>query len=112
MTESIQSNYFPIQWRAYAMPMLLGAAIGLVAISIFVFGADNPDPSWPSNWQVKPLILTPIITAMGGAGVAFLAPMRRQSGWVMALGYVMSIVGFAVALWIGIVLGLNGTMWD
>ncbi len=111
-TERINSGYVPIQWGTYAKAMLIGAAIGLLAISIFVFGVDSPNPAWPNNWQVKPLLLTPFVAAMGGAFFAFLAPMRRQSGWVMALGYVMSIFGFVVALWMGIILGLNGTMWN
>lgn len=112
MTESINLTYFPIQWGAYVKPMLVGAAIGLVVISIFVFGADNYDPTWPSNWRVKPLIMTPIIAAIAGAFFAFMRPMRKRGGWVTALGYIISIVGFVAICWIGIVLGLNGTMWD
>lgn len=112
MTERINSGYVPIQWGFYAKAMLIGAAIGLLGISFFVFGVDNPDPAWGPNWMVKPLIVTPVVAAMGGAFFAFLTPMRRQSGWVMALGFVMSIFGFLIALWMGFILGLNGTMWN
>ena len=50
-----------------AAPMLIGAGIGLLVISFFVFGVDNPDAEWGKLWRIRPLIVTPVAGAMGGA---------------------------------------------
>jgi hypothetical protein len=45
-------------------PILTGAGIGLIAISYFVFGADEPKPEWGKLWMIKPLIMVPLAGAM------------------------------------------------
>ncbi|MBD3581207.1 potassium transporter KefB [Flavobacterium selenitireducens] len=101
-----------IEPRRFALFALAGAVVALGVISLFVFGADNPNPDWPANWKVKPLLLTPVAGAVGGAFFYFMTCVKAPSQALRILRSVVGILGFVVALWIGIVLGLNGTMWD
>lgn len=91
--------------------MLAGWAIGLVAISFFVFGVDNPDPEWSQHWRIRPLIITPLAGAAGGAFYAFM-DYQCSRGFNRTVGILLSFVVFIVGLWMGIVLGLAGTMWN
>jgi hypothetical protein len=88
--------------------MLIGGGIALAVILFFVTGAGKGKPEWGSYWMVKPLILTPLIGAIAGASTYKL----EQLGWNKALTIILNIIGYLFALWIGIVLGLNGTMWN
>lgn len=93
--------------------MLLGAAIALAVISFFVFGVDNPDPAWPAFWRIRPLIITPLAGAAGGACYYIIEQhLLNQGGWRKGLAIVLSILVYIIGLWLGIVLGLDGTMWD
>ncbi len=112
MTEQINNTEKSALSRALLKATIAGAAVALFAISIFVFGVDEPNPEWGSNWRIKPLILTPLIGAFGGAG-CFLMYYLSIRGWLnKSLAVILSIIGFTFSLWIGLVLGLNGIMWN
>ncbi|MDF2449894.1 MAG: potassium transporter KefB [Bacteroidota bacterium] len=98
------------QGIAVAKPMLIGAAIGLTLISIFVFGVDQPNPEWPKYWMVRPLIVVPLAGAVGGLFYAFM-DYQATRGFNRTLAVLISLVVFVVGLWMGTVLGLAGTMW-
>lgn len=89
---------------------LTGALLGLAVISVFVFGGE-PDSDWPQNWQIKPMLLTPFISGMGGLFLWLLLKLTR-TGFNKILATTIGVIGFFIFLWIGLVLGLNGTMWD
>ena len=92
--------------------MLIGAMIGLMLISLFVFGVDDPKPEWGKFWMIKPLIITPLAGAMGGLFFYFMNYISSRGGINKTLAIILSIIVFIIGLWLGIVLGLNGTMWD
>ncbi|MCD6065110.1 MAG: hypothetical protein K0R82_3021 [Flavipsychrobacter sp.] len=92
--------------------MLIGAAIGFAVISFFVFGADDPNPEWGKYWRIRPLAITPLAGAGAGLFYHFMGLLRHQGGWVSIVGWIISILGYTATLWVGIVLGLDGTMWD
>lgn len=92
--------------------MLQGAAIAFIFISLFLFSAGESNPSWPKLWVLKPLIITPIAGAMGGVFYYIMDHLRYQGGWKTALAFLFSLIGYLVALWMGTVLGLNGTYWN
>lgn len=46
--------------------MLVGAAIALVIISVFLYGVDNAKPEWGKLWILRPLIVVPLAGSMGG----------------------------------------------
>jgi hypothetical protein len=94
-----------------AKPVIIGAIIGLLAISFFVFGVDHPNPDWGQYWQIRPLIITPLAGAMGGLFYAFM-DYQSSRGFNRTLAILLSMVVFVIGLWLGIVLGLAGTMWN
>lgn len=98
--------------KAILKRMLIGGIIGFLFISIFVFGVDNPNPEWPENWRIRPLVITPIVAAFGGIAFYLVPFLRPQNEVLRVLLYFFSFFAFLVALWMGTILGLVGTMWD
>jgi hypothetical protein len=92
--------------------MLLGAGFALLAISFFVFGADNPPAEWGRFWMIRPLIVTPLAGAVGGAVYHFLDRLRARGNINGNVAVILSLIIYVVGLWMGIVLGLAGTMWN
>lgn len=92
--------------------MALGAAAGLILTLFFVLGVDHPNPDWPKLWMVKPLIIVPLAGSIGSLLYHMINPLRHQPGWKRTKANIFGLLVFLVALWMGTVLGLNGTMWD
>jgi hypothetical protein len=91
--------------------MLLGAGIGFILIAAFLLSAGAGKPEWGRYWMVKPLIIVPLAGAAGGAFYYFMT-VRFQSGWPRLFATVFSVIAFIFGLWIGSILGLNGTYWN
>ncbi len=92
--------------------MLLGAVIGLIIISLLVFSVDEPDPNWGKLWKIRPLIITPLAGALGILSFYLKNFIRPKKKLTIFLVFLFSALAFIVALWLGIVLGLDGTLWD
>lgn len=108
----LKSTFKEINNTSVIKRMLVGLLIGLVVISFFIFSVDTPKPEWGKWWQVRPLIITPLASAFGML-VFYLKDIVRSQGTVMkGLVFLASVVGFIIALWLGIVLGLDGTLWN
>lgn len=112
MTQESKSPNQPVHPASVGKRMLQGAAIGLLLISFFLLGAGEPDPDWPTFWMIKPLLVVPAAGALGGVFFYNMDHLRCQGGWREVFAYALSMLVFLVVLWLGIVLGLNGTMWD
>ncbi len=110
----ILKNYLPAQINPQSLMkrMLLGAFIGFIIISFFVFSVDDPNPDWGKFWRIRPLIITPLAGAFGILSFYCKDLIRPQSKVMTVLVYVLSLVAFLIALWMGIVLGLDGTLWN
>jgi hypothetical protein len=91
---------------------LVGAAIALTLIIIFLAGAGEPNPAWPKLWRIRPLIIVPLAGACGGAFFSFITNLRIHNGWVLLAARILGIIVFIIGLWLGTVLGLDGTYWD
>ncbi len=91
--------------------MLIGAGIGLFVILLFITGAET-QPHWPNLWKIRPLIITPLAGALGGGLCYASIKILKREGLHAAIAVVLSLVGFLIALWLGIILGLDGTLWD
>ncbi len=111
MTQRNESQTQPNQPVSLVKPILVGAGIALLVISFFVFGVDEANPAWGKFWMIRPLIITPLAGAMGGAFYSF---MDYQSfrGFNRTLAIILSLVVYFIGLWLGTVLGLAGTMWN
>lgn len=110
-----QTNNLPtksIHPVSVAKPMIIGAIIGLAVILVFLFSAGAGRPEWGAYWRIRPLIITPFAGAMGGLVYYFLGFLRVQGGWKAVLANVASLLIFIIGLWMGIVLGLVGTLWN
>ena len=92
--------------------MGIGALFGFGFISLFVFGADNVDPSWGKYWQIRPLIVTPLFGAIGSLAFYLRDIFPTKSVLSGTLILVASTIVFIMTIWVGLVLGLDGTMWD
>lgn len=90
---------------------IIGASIGLVIISLFVIGV-NPKPEWGQYWLLKPLLLTPLTTAMGTVLALALYRFARKNGITTWIAGFLSLIVLFISLWFGIILGLNGTLWN
>jgi len=92
--------------------MLTGAVIGLALISLLVFSVDEPNPEWGKFWMIRPLIITPIVAAFGFLSFYLKDFVRPQSDLMRLVVILISILAFIIALWMGTVLGLDGTLWN
>lgn len=111
MTHTENSTSHPHQ-ISLAKRMLAGATIGLFLLSLLLFSVNTPDPAWGKFWMVRPLIIVPFAGAMGGLCNYFIMSYRSILGVHKVLAIVISIFVFVIGLWMGMVLGLDGTLWD
>ena len=111
MTHKNHSTTGPNQSLSLAKPMLIGGGVGLLVISFFVFGVDEANPEWGKLWMIRPLIITPVAGALGGA-FYYLMDHLTSKGLNRTVAVILSLAVFIIGLWLGIVLGLDGTMWN
>lgn len=93
------------------IPIAIGAVIGFILVCLLVFGVDNPSPLWGEYWKVRPLLLTPFIGGIAGLFYAFMDYLSR-TGFNRTLALLLGMSGFLVILWLGLILGLDGTLWN
>ena len=112
MTRTENSTTQPIHPASLTEKMLVGAASGLLLISLFIMSAGKPDPGWGRYWMIRPLIIVPLAGAMGGLCNYFIFHFHRRFGVNKTVAALISVVVIVIGLWMGVVLGLHGTMWD
>ncbi|WP_316832089.1 hypothetical protein [Pedobacter aquatilis] len=92
--------------------MLTGALISLCIVSFFLIVAGKGNPGWGSYWQIKPLLLSPFLGSITGFCYDITARLRKINGWTGKLLIVLSLIGYFVGIWMSLVLGLAGTLWN
>lgn len=112
MTQNSNLTTQPIHPGSLFTRMAVGAGIGLALISLFVFGVYNPNPEWGEYWRVRPLLMVSFAGAMGGLCNYFLLHFHQRFGVNKVVAIIVSILVFIIGLWLGIVLGLDSTLWD
>lgn len=108
-TEDLPSQQKPAV--SLIKPILIGAGIGLLVILFFLFRVEGR-PEWGSLWKLRPLIITPLAGATGGAFYYLIDQVRYRNGLNPSIAFILSLLVFIIGLWMGIVLGLDGTMWN
>lgn len=111
MTQDQNYSTQPRLSRSHLSPMLYGAGIALLFIGVFLIGAESK-PEWSQYWMLRPLIIVPLAGAFGGLFFHLMKNARARRGWTKALAILFSFIGYLVIVWLGIVLGLDGTLWD
>jgi peptidoglycan biosynthesis protein MviN/MurJ (putative lipid II flippase) len=96
----------------YKKRMIQGAIAGLVLILFFLLSGNKPHPDWKATWWLKPLFIVPFAGAMGGVWFHILSSLQTDKGLKKILLYVLGFIGVLVALWMGMVVGLDGTFWN
>ncbi len=112
MTAQNELQPQPIHTASVGKRMLQGGAIALTVIVLFLVSAGEGNPAWPKLWLVKPLFITPLSGAMGGVYYYFMDHLRSEGGITKVVAHIMSLIGYLIVLFMGIVLGLDGTYWD
>jgi peptidoglycan biosynthesis protein MviN/MurJ (putative lipid II flippase) len=92
--------------------VLIGSAIGLAVILFFLLRVNPNHPDWGQYWLVQPLIVTPLAGAAAGVCNHFLDFLRIQGSSQKIIANILAVLVYIVGLWMGIVLGLHGTMWN
>lgn len=92
--------------------MSAGAGIGLFLISLFLLLAGEPNPEWGKLWTIRPLIIVPLAGATGGLFNYLIVHFHNQVGINKTIATILSVIVFIIGLWLGTVLGLDGTMWN
>ena len=93
--------------------ILIGAAIGLVVILVFVIPSlKNAPAEWGQYWMIRPLIVTPLFGALAGFINHVLDFLRKDGGSKKIVANVLAVLAYVVLLWMGTVAGLGDTMWD
>lgn len=92
--------------------MLQGAIPGLILVSAFLISAGEGKPEWGNYWMIKPFVMVPFAGAMGGLVYFCFDRMRSQGQWSSIIANLLSIIIYIVGIWMGFVLGFNGTHWN
>ena len=112
MTQRNNPGAIQNQLSSAVKPTLFGGAVALILVSLMVFTVKTPRPEWGQYWMIQPLIITPVIGAMGGLFYFIVNYQGAKWGLNKILTVFIGVLGFIIALWMGIVLGLHGTMWN
>jgi len=92
--------------------VLTGLAIGLAVILFFVLKVNPNHPDWGQYWMIQPLVVTPLAGAAAGFCNHVLDILRVEGGSKKVLANILAVLIYIIGLWMGIVLGLHGTMWN
>jgi hypothetical protein len=110
MTQAEKTTRF--EPNSLAKRMLIGGTIGLVLMSLFLFNVREPNPEWGKYWMIRPLLMLTFAGAMGGLCYHYISNFRALVGISKPVALIVSFIIFIVGLWMGFVLGLNGTLWN
>ncbi len=92
--------------------MLLGVVIALTLLTLFLLTVKEPNPAWGKYWMVRPYLLMTFAGAMGGLCNYIIINFRSVVGLNKTKAIVLSFVVFVIGLFMGFVLGLDGTLWN
>lgn len=92
--------------------MLIGATIALTLITLYLLTVREPDPAWGKYWMIRPYMVMTFAGAMGGLCNYVLINFRSLVGLNKTMAIVLSLLVFVIGLFMGFVLGLDGTLWN
>lgn len=101
-----------INKKHLAILIAFGFLTALTFISYIILSVNEPKPEWSEFWYIKPLVITPIAGAFGGVSSYLINIISIQNGFLKLLRIIFSVLVFIFFIWIGTVLGLDGTLWN
>ena len=110
MIQENKSVIWPINWPVLLKPAIIGAAIALTLMIIFLWGVQG-NPAWGQFWKVRPFVVITFAGAGGGLFYYVMNALRARGGWRRAVAEILSIIVYIIGLWLGTVVGLDGTLW-
>ena len=113
MTQSNNLTTRPLNVATLVKRALIGAVVAYVLITIFLLVPGvTTNPDWPKFWMIRPLLMVPLAGATGGVFYHFMNTFLYQEGWKKIVANVVSLIVYIIGLWLGTVLGLDGTLWN
>jgi len=112
MTQTNNSTKQPFNQALLIKQMAMGAGVALLLIAIFLFQVREPDPEWGKFWMVRPLVMVPVAGAIGGLLYYLMNNIFYRSGPGKVLAIMAGVIVYIIVLWLGTILGLDGTLWD
>ncbi len=92
--------------------IIIGAGISFLLVMLFIRTAEAGNPVWSKYWFIRPLLIIPLAGAVGGAFTYYLIQLTKGGGWRRVLAIFISLVVYLVGIWMGFVLGFDGTLWN
>ena len=111
MTSSNNSASQPGQ-ASLIKPMLLGTVVGVLVVSLFLFSSGEGKPEWGTLWKIRPMIVLPLAGAAWGVCYYFLRQNHSRFGVNKTIAVILGVLGLFIAMWMGVVVGFDGTLWD
>jgi hypothetical protein len=111
MTHNIFVAGKPLEPGALVKRMIIGGAIGLALMALFLLPIKHPHAGWGPYWMVRPFVMIAFAGAVGGAFSYLMNAVFEGTAAKKAFGIALSLVVYLIGLWMGTVLGLVGTLW-
>lgn len=112
MKTSLSENQKGIHKVPLFKRMIVGGSIAMLLIIVFLYGVDHPKPEWGKLWKLRPILVVSFAGAMGGLIFHIMDYYRSKGGWWKIIANIASLIAYIIGLWLGTVLGLDGTLWD
>ena len=102
----------PVNRSSLRNRMLIGAGIAFMLMFLLLWPFDYARPEWGAYWFIRPFVVITFAGAVGGACNYFLFHWTSEGGWKRIMATLGSVVIYIFGLWVGTILGLDGTLWD
>lgn len=112
MTAVQQTTKEPVNRKNLFVFMILGALPAISLMSLLVFSTDYVRPEWGKYWMIRPLVVIAFAGATGGACTYFINRWFGNGIGRKIAAFFVSAIVYLIGLWMGTVIGCNGTLWD
>jgi hypothetical protein len=92
--------------------ILVGAGVGSIVVAFFLVSAGGGNPEWGNFWMIRPIIVLIFAGSMAGLCNYIIMFNHRRFNVPKILAIILSGLVSLVGIWMGIVLGFNGTLWN
>lgn len=112
LLNTIDMNKLFYFFNLLSFRMMIGCFSYFMVALFFITSVDIPNPIWPACWYVKPLIVLPINGLLCGLVTYIISKVIKGSNTLNFFSMLLQTLSFIVMLWLSIVLGFHGTLWN